>query len=72
MVNWRDWGAVLERDTARLRETTRFTFRQKTCRPDIATYIVIYDTNADTRSMCKRKLIVFCKVPPKHGLTLVI
>ena len=64
----RSWDA----NPARLRETTRFMFWQKTRRPDLAIYIVIYHTNADPRSTCTRKLIVFCKAPPKHGLTLVI
>ena len=44
----------------------------KICRPDLAIYIVIYHTNADPRSTCTRKLVVFCKAPLKHGLTPVI
>ena len=46
--------------------------RAKTCRPDLAIYIVIYHTDADPRSTCTRKLVVFCKAPRKHGLTPVI
>ena len=45
---------------------------KKACRPDLAICSVIYHTNADPRSMCTRKLVVFCKAPLKHGLTPVI
>ena len=65
-------GPSWDANPARLRETTRFMLGQKSCRPDLAIYILIYHTNADPRSMCTRKLAVFCKAPLKHGLTLVI
>ena len=65
MVKWRIWGPSWDANPARLRETTRFMLGQKICRPDLATYIVIYHTNADP-------LVVFCNAPLKHGLTLVI
>ena len=72
MVKWRVWGPSWDANPARLRETTRFVFGQKTYRPDLAIYIVIYHTNADPRAMCTRKLVLFCKAPLKHGLTPVI
>ena len=65
-------GPSWDANNARLRETTRFMFGQKIRRPDLAIYIVIYHTNADPRSMCTRKLVVFCKAPLKHGLAVVV
>ena len=66
------WVPSWEANPARLRETTLFMFGQKLCRPDLAIYIVIYHTNADPRSTCTRKLVVFCKAPFTHGLAPVI
>ena len=44
----------------------------KNTSPDLAIHILIYHANAAPRSMCTRKLVVFCKAPLKHGLTPVI
>ena len=40
-------------------------FRRKTCFPDLAIYIVIYDMNAGRLSIYMGKIVVFCKAPKK-------
>ena len=38
---------------------------RKTCFPDLAIYIVIYDMNAGRLSIYMGKIVVFCKAPKK-------
>ena len=40
-------------------------FRRKTCFPNLAIYIVIYDMNAGRLSIYMGKIVVFCKAPKK-------
>ena len=64
---WRNsfWCSFWDANPSRLWKTSQFMFRRKTCFPDLAIYIVIYDMNAGRLSIYMGKIVVFCKAPKK-------
>ena len=57
------WCSFWDANPSRLWKTSQFMFRRKTCFPDLAIYIVIYDMNAGRLSIYMGKIVVFCKAP---------